>query len=55
MTYWLAPARRVVLLTVFRKTRSAETAEVRRAVAVQRICEAAHGIAHDIYDRETGR
>jgi Phage derived protein Gp49-like (DUF891) len=31
VTYWLAPGRRVVLLTVFRKTRSAETAEVARA------------------------
>ncbi len=27
VTYWLAPRRRVVLLTVFRKTRSAETAK----------------------------
>jgi hypothetical protein len=32
MTYWLAPGRRLVLLTVFHKTRSAETAEVARAV-----------------------
>jgi hypothetical protein len=28
VTYWLAPGRRVILLTVFRKSRSAETAEV---------------------------
>src|SRR6266478_8156205 len=28
VTYWLAPGRRVILLTVFRKTRSAEVAEV---------------------------
>lgn len=52
MTYWLAPARRVVLLTVFRKTRSAETAEVERAVRAQGTCEATHGVAHDIYERE---
>lgn len=26
VTYWLAPGRRVILLTVFRKSRSAETA-----------------------------
>lgn len=52
VTYWLAPARRVVLLTVFRKTRSAETAEVERAVRAQGTCEATHGIAHDIYERE---
>jgi len=32
VTYWLAPDRRVVLLTVFRRTRSAETAEVQRAI-----------------------
>jgi hypothetical protein len=32
VTYWLAPGRRVILLTVFRKTRSAETAEVARAL-----------------------
>ena len=28
VTYWPAPERRVILLTVFRKTRSAEIAEV---------------------------
>ena len=31
VNYWLAPGRRVILLTVFRKTRNAETAEVARA------------------------
>jgi hypothetical protein len=31
ITYWLAPGRRIILLTVFRKTRSAEAAEVARA------------------------
>ena len=54
VTYWLAPGRRVVLLTVFRKTRSAETAEVQRAVQAQKSCEALHGIAHDTYEREGG-
>jgi len=29
VTYWLAPARRAVVLTVFHKTRSAETREGR--------------------------
>ena len=52
VTYWLAPARRVVLLTVFHKTRSAETAEVQRAARAQRTCEATHDIAHDVYERE---
>jgi phage-related protein len=54
VTYWLASGRRVVLLTVFRKTRSAETAEVQRAVQAQKTCEAEHGIAHDTYEREGG-
>jgi hypothetical protein len=42
VTYWLAPGRRVVLLTVFHKTRSAESAEVARAVRAQDVCEAGH-------------
>jgi hypothetical protein len=52
VTYWLAPRQRIVLLTVFRKTRQAETAEVERAVHAQKICEAEHGPAHDSYERE---
>ena len=52
VTYWLAPGRRVILLTVFRKTRGAETAEVARAVQAQKICEAEHGAAHQVFDRE---
>jgi ribosome-binding protein aMBF1 (putative translation factor) len=36
VTYWLAPGRRVILLTVFRKTRNVETAEVGRALQAQR-------------------
>ena len=52
ITYWLAPGRRLILLTVFRKTRSAEATEVARALQAQKICEAEHGPAHDIFDRE---
>jgi len=52
VTYWLAPQRRVILLTVFRKTRNAEIAEVARAMQAQKICESAHGIAHEVFDRE---
>ena len=52
VTYWLAPGRRVILLTVFRKTRSAETAEVSRALQAQKICESEHGQAHTTFDRE---
>jgi hypothetical protein len=46
------PGRRVILLTVFRKTRSAETAEVARALRAQVICETRHGRAHQMFDRE---
>ena len=46
VTYWLAPGRRVILLTVFHKTRRTQTAEVTRALEMQKICEAEHGIAH---------
>ena len=52
VTYWLAPGRRVMLLTVFRKARNAETAEVTRALQAQKVCEAEHRPAHDIFDRE---
>ncbi len=52
ITYWLAPGRRVILLTVFRKARSAETAEVARALQAQKICETEHGLAHEAFDRE---
>ncbi len=52
VTYWLAPSRRVILLTVFHKTRNSETAEVARAQHAQKICEAEHGQAHHMFDRE---
>ena len=52
VTYWLAPGRRVILPTVFPKTRSAETGEVARALHTQKICETEHGTAHQVFDRE---
>ena len=52
VTYWLAPGRRVILLTVVRKTRGAETAEVARAWHAQKVCEAEHVQAHEAFDRE---
>ncbi len=52
VSYWLAPRRRVILLTVFRKTRNAEVAEVARAQRAQEICESTHGTAHEVFDRE---
>ncbi|MFJ5609857.1 type II toxin-antitoxin system RelE/ParE family toxin [Streptomyces sp. NPDC093221] len=51
VTYWLAPGRRIVLLTVFRKTRQREDAEVERAQQAQKVCEADHGLARHSYDR----
>lgn len=53
VTYWLAPYRRIVLLTVFRKTRMREVAEVARAHQALKLCEAEHGPAHETYTRIT--
>jgi hypothetical protein len=55
VTYWLAPGRRVVLLTVFHKTRANETREVRRAIAAQRACEDGHPPAQHGYQRPGGQ
>ncbi len=54
LTYWLAPGRRIVLLTVFRKTRMREAAEVVRARSAQAVCEAGHEPAaeHAVYSRD---
>lgn len=46
LSYWLAPGARVVLLTVFRKTRQVERAEVARAIAAQQTCETGHDATH---------
>ena len=51
ITYWLTPSRTAVLLTVFRKTRMREDAEVRRAELAQKACEAEHGPAHEEFIR----
>jgi hypothetical protein len=55
VTYWLAPGRRVVLLTVFHKTRSVEASEVQRALRAQHPCESAHGAAGERYRRRGER
>ncbi|MCN9243642.1 type II toxin-antitoxin system RelE/ParE family toxin [Streptomyces sp. RY43-2] len=54
LTYWVAPGRRIVFLTVFRKAKMRETAEVQRAQAAQAICEARHEPAgeHTVYSRD---
>ncbi|MFF7555388.1 type II toxin-antitoxin system RelE/ParE family toxin [Streptomyces olivaceus] len=51
ITYWLAPERRIVLLTVFRKTKQREPTEVERARQAQKSCEADHGPAEHSYER----
>ena len=52
ITYWLAPDRRTVLLTVFRKTRMHESGEIERAKRALAVCEAGHlGTFDDEYDR----
>ncbi|MFE3932090.1 type II toxin-antitoxin system RelE/ParE family toxin [Streptomyces sp. YIM B13508] len=45
VTYWFAPGRRAVLLTVFRKTRMREREEVLRAQRARKLCEAEHSPA----------
>ncbi|TKA11971.1 type II toxin-antitoxin system RelE/ParE family toxin [Actinacidiphila oryziradicis] len=51
ISYWLAPARRIVLLTVFRKTRMWEEAQVQRALWRQKECESEHPPAGSTYHR----
>jgi hypothetical protein len=49
---WLAPDRRIMLLTVFRKTRMREDAEVDRAKQARKLCEAERHTAHDEFTRD---
>ncbi|MEU9163836.1 type II toxin-antitoxin system RelE/ParE family toxin [Streptomyces sp. NPDC048424] len=51
--YWFAPDGRAVLLTVFRKTRMNEEAEVARARKAQWTCEEQHAPAreHEVHSR----
>ncbi|MER7130800.1 type II toxin-antitoxin system RelE/ParE family toxin [Streptosporangium saharense] len=43
ITYWIAPERRIIMLTVFRKQRMRESAEIERAWrAMQRCIAEAH-------------
>ncbi|GAA1013315.1 hypothetical protein Aple_053730 [Acrocarpospora pleiomorpha] len=45
ISYWIASGRRIILLTVFRKQRMRETAEVERAVrAMERCVAEAHTV-----------
>ena len=54
ITYWITEDRRVVLLTVFRKTRSHEEAQINRAVLAKKECEASHEPAHVVFSRKEG-
>ncbi|MEU2395361.1 type II toxin-antitoxin system RelE/ParE family toxin [Streptomyces sp. NPDC007369] len=51
ITYWLAPARRIVLLTVFSKSRMREESQVQRALWKQKECESEHAPAVDMFHR----
>lgn len=48
ITYWIAPGRRIILLTVFRKRRMRESAEIERAMRAMRRCIAeAHAVEEE--------
>ncbi|MEU1418436.1 type II toxin-antitoxin system RelE/ParE family toxin [Kitasatospora sp. NPDC005751] len=49
ITYWIATGRRIILLTVFRKTRMRESSEVDRARRALRRCAAEQ---HTVDDEE---
>ncbi|MFJ9342711.1 type II toxin-antitoxin system RelE/ParE family toxin [Streptomyces sp. NPDC101733] len=51
ITYWFAPGRRFVLLTVFRKTRAHESGQIGRAVTARTVCGGEHEPAHTTYSR----
>ncbi|MFI9580986.1 type II toxin-antitoxin system RelE/ParE family toxin [Streptomyces sp. NPDC052236] len=52
ITYWLPAGKRIVLLTVFRKTKMREDTEVKRARRAKQLCEAEHTAAHQTYSRD---
>ena len=47
LTYWIAPGRRIILLTVFAKTKGRDTAQVARAVTAMRRCIEANHIVEE--------
>lgn len=47
ITYWIAPGRRVILLTVFVKTQRQEVREIRRATEAMQRCVAEGHLAED--------
>lgn len=55
VTYWFTGDRRIVLLTVFRKTRSHEEDQIQRAVLAKKECESGHAPAHTEFIRTEGQ
>lgn len=47
VTYWIAPGRRVILLTVFVKTQRQEVREIRRATEAMKRCVTEGHLAED--------
>jgi hypothetical protein len=53
ITYWCTSDRRIVLLTVFRKTRQHDQRQIDRAVRAQETCERDHRApVAEIYERQ---
>ena len=47
ITYWFGPGQRIVLLTVFRKQRMNEKAEITRARTALSVCRSTHTLGQD--------
>jgi hypothetical protein len=53
ITYWCTADGRIVLLTVFRKTRQHDQRQIDRAVRAQETCERDHQTpAAEVYERQ---
>jgi hypothetical protein len=53
VTYWCPPDGRIVLLTVFRKTRQHDQRQIDRALRAQELCERRHHkLVSDTYERQ---
>ena len=53
VTYWCTPDGKIVLLSVFRKTRQHDQRQIDRAVRAQKTCERDHrGPATETYERQ---
>ena len=51
LAHWIAPDRRIIFLTWFRKTRQHEEKRIARAVLARKQCEAEHGPADADFHR----